>query len=343
MFWPFLSRRERLRREASAWIGRLNGPYEEEDRLEFERWYRSSPDRAEAYDRISARFAVAGRTSRPLPADAAPQEPVVPRRSRPARYALAAALACAALLAFMLLAARTPLPEAGAQQQFAAFASGEGETRRFVLADGSELLLSPGSRVEVALDATRRGLRLVRGEARFTVAHEERPFVVGAGGTEVLALGTRFVVRLASDRTTVSLIEGRVDVSYPAGAGSGRRRLARLRAGERLVVEAAPERSPAPSAVAAPAAPSPSAAEPAMLQFDDTPLGEAVEQANRHGRPPIRLGHRAIADLRVTGAFRARDTAGLAESVAAAFDLNIERGVDGTLWLRPRSESRSPR
>ena len=73
-----------------------------------------------------------------------------------------------------------------------------------------------------------------------------------------------------------------------------------------------------------------------MLQFDDTPLGQAVEQAGRHGRPHVRLADPVIADLRVTGAFRAGDTMGFAESVAAAFDLALERGPDGSLWLRPR-------
>lgn len=65
MVWPFVSRRERLRRQAARWVARLNGPFDEQDRAEFERWYRSSAEHAEAYDRVAALFNAAGRARRP--------------------------------------------------------------------------------------------------------------------------------------------------------------------------------------------------------------------------------------------------------------------------------------
>jgi transmembrane sensor len=77
-----------------------------------------------------------------------------------------------------------------------------------------------------------------------------------------------------------------------------------------------------------------------MLQFDDTPLEQALEQVNRRGQPPVRVRDPAIAALRVTGAFRAGDTAGFAESIAAAFELELERGPEGILWLRARPGAR---
>ena len=73
-----------------------------------------------------------------------------------------------------------------------------------------------------------------------------------------------------------------------------------------------------------------------MLQFDDAPLAQAVEQVNRHGEPDVRLGDPGLAGLRVTGAFRTGDTAGFAQSIANAFDLELESGSDA-LWLRRRS------
>jgi transmembrane sensor len=341
MFWPFVSRRERLRREASGWVARLNGPFDEADRAAFERWYNMSAEHAEAYDRLAALFNAAGRARRPESAGADSRLATAPGRSRPFRFALAAAVACAALLAVVLLAARTASPSTEARQQFATFSAGEGETRGLVLVDGSEVLLSPGSRLEVALGTGKRRLRLLQGEGRFTVAHEARPFVVAADSTEVMARGTRFVVRLAPDRTTVSLIEGRVDISYSSAAGGAGRRLARLQAGQQLVVEAASTRSPAARTAAAPVEPGTRAPQPAMLQFNDTPLGLAVEQVNRRGHPPVRFRDPGIAGLRVTGAFRAGDTAGFAESVGAAFDLEVERAADGSLWLRRPPDVRS--
>lgn len=332
MRWPFVSRRERLRRETSDWIARLNGLDGERHRAAFEQWYRASPDHAEAYDRLSAIFHAAGRARRPEGSGVA--APVARARFHPAGYAVAAAAACA-VLAFVLLSARTtsPLPQPG--PQIAAF-SAESESRRIVLLDGSEVRLSPGSELDVAIGRSERRLRLVKGEGRFTVSHDPRPFIVAADGTEVVARGTQFVVSLDQGRTTVSLIEGRVDVSYPQSSQRAeQRRTTSLSSGQRLVVPSAQDSSAAaPPAVQAPSRP----ARPSMLEFDDTPLAEAVQQANRHGEPPIRFRDPALADLRVTGAFRAGDTSALAESIAAAFGLEVERAADGILWLRTAAE-----
>lgn len=338
MRWPFATRRERLRREAADWIARLNGPHEAADRAEFERWCGSSPDHAAAYERLQDIFQAAGQARRPEAGVAASPARASRRPSRPFGYAFAAAAAGAALLAFFILSARTasPLPEA--VQQFAAFST-EGEVRRIALADGSEVLLSANSAVDVALGGDERRLRLTRGEARFSVAREARSFIVAAEGTEVFARGTQFIIRLGSGRTTIALIEGSVDVSYtPAGAGA--RRLTRLRPGERLVVEASAPIVPTDAATARaagrqPPPPSP----PAMLEFDETPLREAVEQVNRGGRPLIRLEDPSLASLRISGAFRRGDTEGFARSIAAAFDLELERGRDGSLRLRARARS----
>ncbi len=334
MRWPFVNRRERLRREAADWIARLNAPYDEADRAEFERWYDSSPQRAEAYERLSRLFQAAGMLVRP---ENAPDPGRATNRGRagPRRlgYALAAALA-GVLLAFLFLSARTASPLPGSRQQIAALAAGAG-SRAIVLADGSQILLSPRSAVEVELGSGERRLRLVRGEGRFSVAREARPFVVSAGGAQIVARGTEFVVRLAGGRTLVSLLEGRIDISYVAAAGDvGRRQIARLRPGQSLVVEAGG--APAAAAPAGSEAVQRPGAVPAMLQFDETPLGEAVERVNRHGSPPIRLRDPALARLRITGAYRLGDTAGFAQSVAAAFAVEVEWTPDGTIWLKAR-------
>lgn len=333
MRWPFVSRREWLRREASDWIATLNGPQGERDRAAFEQWYRASPDHAEAYDRLSAIFHAAGRARRPESSGAA--APPARARLRPVGYAVAAAAACA-VLAFVLLSARTTSPFEQSGQQVAVFST-ERESRRIVLHDGSEVLLSPASELDVAIGASERRLRLVRGEGRFSVAHDARPFVVLADGTEVVARGTLFVVRLDPGRTTVSLIEGRVDVTYPqAPQQAGQRRTTSLRPGQRLVVTPGQDSS-ATAAPAIEAQPRPS--RQAMLQFEDTSLAEAVQQVNRHGGPPIRFRDPALGTLRVTGAFRAGDASAFADSIAAAFALEVERSTDGTLWLRPRRDS----
>lgn len=327
MRWPFVGRRERLRRQASDWIARLNGAHDGRDRAAFEQWYRADPEHAATYDRLAALFAAAG-DMRVAPAAGRPPAPRASRGWRP-RYALAALAGAVglALLAFAVLDAREAVPSDSHAVQVAVFKAAESESRRIVLVDGSEVTLSPGSELDVTLDGSERRLRLLSGEGRFAVAHETRPFVVAADATEIVARGTRFVVRLGDAGTLVSLIEGRVEVTYPPSAGRAVRRVTRLTAGQRIVVPR--DRAPPP---VTPGPPEPSAS-PAMIEFDDTRLADAIEQVNRHSAEPIRLADSALAGLRVTGAFRAGDAPGFAESVAAAFGLRVERGGDGVLWL----------
>jgi transmembrane sensor len=75
-----------------------------------------------------------------------------------------------------------------------------------------------------------------------------------------------------------------------------------------------------------------------MLQFDGTPLAEAVALANRYSERQIILAGNLNA-LRVTGAFRAGDTAGLAKALAAALSLSLQQRADGNLILSRRASS----
>lgn len=111
----------------------------------------------------------------------------------------------------------------------------------------------------------------------------------------------------------------------------------RLRPGEHIVIGGAPQTvlaRPVQSRTQSELAPR---ADPTstMLQFDDTPLEQAVAEANRRSRTQITLADPSIGELRVTGAFRAGDAAGFAETLAAAFRLRLERRSDGTFILHP--------
>ena len=322
--WPFVGRRERLRRQAADWVAKLNGPCDARERAAFEQWYYASQEHAAAYDRLSAVFEAAGeiRSAR----GAEPAE-IRSTGARPVRYALATAVAAGVVvLAFVMLGARDTARPARDGVRVASVAATGGTGRRIVLVDGSEVGLSPGSELDVALGASERRLRLKRGEGRFTVAHDSRPFVVAANGTEVVARGTQFVVRLGDSGTLVSLVEGRIDVSYPPAPDRAERRVERLSAGQQVIVPALAPRSEATAGVAPPQ-------RPAMIAFDDTRLAEAISRVNRSGATQIRLADPALAGLRVSGAFRAGDGEGFAESIAAALGLVLVREKDGSLSL----------
>lgn len=325
--WPFVSRRECLRREASNWIARLNGTPDRGEREAFERWYHADADHAATYDRLSEVFAATAHIRPKSSAGTiapAPDRGVQGVRTRYAMAALAA-VGAVAILGYAVLGARETAPTAQGGVQVALFVATASESRLVSLVDGSEVLLSPGSELDVDIDRETRKLRLRRGEGRFTVSPEARPFVVAASGSEIAARGTQFVVRLLPEGLLVSLIEGRVDVTYPSSPAGVPGRVASLEAGQRLIVRAVAE----PTGTSEPAQRS---AAP-MVEFDDTRLAEAVEFVNRKADGQVRLSDPALADLRVTGAFRAGDAEGFAQGIAAALDLSIERESDGTIWL----------
>jgi transmembrane sensor len=91
-----------------------------------------------------------------------------------------------------------------------------GENRILHLEDGSIMQLNAASRAEVTFDTRVRAIRLARGEAMFKVARDPaRPFRVYAGANVIQALGTAFDVLNRPTGTTVSVLEGVVQITSP--------------------------------------------------------------------------------------------------------------------------------
>lgn len=91
-----------------------------------------------------------------------------------------------------------------------------GERRLISLADGSRVRLNTDSAIAVDYSADSRRIRLLQGEAIFTVAPDAaRPFVVAASRGEIRALGTEFVVHNNGNRGDVAVTEHSVAVRYP--------------------------------------------------------------------------------------------------------------------------------
>jgi transmembrane sensor len=308
----------RVRREAAEWVARLGGGAGERDHAAFRAWYEQDGRNAEAYDRMAAIWSASGRLN--LSAATAPRKPA---NGGLWVYAIAASILIAGALAFFL---RGMLP--GQAGPDIVYATSRGEVREFPLPDGSRVTLDTSTRIELAFTDRERRIFLRAGRARFSVAHEQRAFIVDAGGNEVVATGTVFDVSLLENRVSVALLQGTVEVRQ--GRGTAARSATRLTAGNRLVLsgQAAP--------ISLRVAPRDTSWVRQMLEFDDMPLGEVVDMANRYSNTQIRLDGEEVRALRVTGAYRAGDAAGLARGLAAAFGLQVSTDADGHLRLRMR-------
>ena len=331
-------RDEGLREEAAAWLARLRGPSTPEDHAAFEAWYDAAPEHAEAYDGVLRTWEAVG---------LAKHAPAGQARSRPrsggihrCRYAIAAVAAAIviALLAFGAYGTRLGTP---ASVRSGEFASGTGEVRTLELVDGSRITLNSASAVRAAYSASERRVELLRGRARFAVAHNEaRPFVVATPVGLVIAHGTVFDVAFDGRRASVSLIEGSVEVRPMAVAGkSAGPRL--LTPGQQVIVQ------PGEIQAATRAIGNENDRSNGMVSFEDASLDQVIAVVNRSGGARIVLADPALAKLRFTGTFDPADGEQLARLVAASFGLQLSRGEGGTLVLaqprsRPASDEKIP-
>ena len=213
---------------------------------------------------------------------------------------------------------------------------------RLTLEDGSLVELNHGGKIETDFSAEIRRVRLVRGEAHFTVTkNPSRPFVVEANGVAVRAIGTAFNVRHATEVVEVLVTEGKVQVERPA-AGVAAVTLTpvapaptALVAGERAIVDTT---APAAQPVVATVTPTEIARalswQGVRLEFAELPLAEVVTEFNLRNRQQLLVGDAATGRLRVGGSFRADNVDAFVRLLEASFGVSARRRDDGTLVLR---------
>jgi len=189
-----------------------------------------------------------------------------------------------------------------------------GEQRTLSLADGSTVVLNTNSILRVAFTESEREVRLIQGEALFTVAKNAgRPFRVRGQQAIAVAIGTSFVMRQKADQTIVTVIEGEVAVvsttaerqtqaPEPRGAKPAQisKQPTRLAAGQRATVA---EQSTQTTVVGNPAAVT--AWRTGRLIFDGEPLSEAIAEFNRYNAVQLVLAGGQLGGERISGVFRA--------------------------------------
>jgi len=332
---------ELVREQAATWIARLEGGVPSaEARAEFEAWLSADPRRELVYRRMARRFDNA-RVLRGSSAFA-PAAKRTSRRFIPGIVGAAIAATVAFVVAVPLYQSWTREPSLPPHEQSIAsrnalaqthrqqIATSGGELRSVGLADGSTVTLDGATTVMVDFTPAARTLTLLRGRARFSVAHSSRPFIVKAGSGSVVARGTLFDVSIAAGgRVDVVLIRGTIDVTPSiASHSTAPVRLSPLTDGEAIAFAA--------GELAPPATRPPTEANWAdrVDNFDNVPLAEVLDRANRRALKPIRLAEPDLGKLRVSGRFSITDPDRLANNLASLFGLRVEAHQDAVLLAR---------
>jgi transmembrane sensor len=179
-----------------------------------------------------------------------------------------------------------------------------GESRPINLEDGSRILLDTQSRVRVDFTATARDVELLEGRAHFEVAKDaRRPFRVRTESVEVVAVGTKFDVATLRGRTTVTLIEGHVNVRSLLDTPQSAPKSAAMVAGQQLGItrdgQLTDNRIVKMDNV--------TAWQRGTIVLDDVPLPDALASLNRYSMTQIVIPGSALQSRRVSGVFRAGD------------------------------------
>jgi transmembrane sensor len=207
------------------------------------------------------------------------------------------------------------------------FRTALGEQRSVLLADGSRLTLNTASTVEVRIHKSRREVYLVQGEALFEVAHDAaRPFVVRAGGAVLKDIGTLFNVDMRSNATTVTVVEGKVDVESAGHEVGGTMQPLVLGANERVVITPAGFGAPQRGVNVAASV----AWTQRQLMFEHRPLSEVAEEFNRYNKDRIEINSVELKRQEVTGVFEAKDPASFVAFLSSIPGVEIREGANGT-------------
>jgi transmembrane sensor len=310
-----------VRREAATWLARLQSGRDPDIEHKMSRWRDADPRHAEAFDRVRRSYEQAGLLRHSPGLASGGHGPALREPERRARPALAAAAAIAVLVpvgALLLRGGSLPLGGTNAMMLM----TNVGEIRQVTLADGSTVTLDTSTKVDVEIGRSRRRAHLKYGRARFRIAHSGEPFVVETASSTITAQQGVIDVEQVGRQGRVQVLAGAAEVRGSDQAQTSR---VALGAGESVTVgPGGPEQKAAVASV-------PDWTR-GMLQFDATPLADAVALANRYSEHKIFLTG-DIGPLRVTGAFRAGDATGFARALAAAFHLSLHETPDGNLLL----------
>ena len=193
---------------AGIWVSRIDRGLSELEKQELGEWLAKSPgnyrafvEMAELWDQMDAMT---------LLADLCPRPAEAPRSPGLRRWAVAATVVLAAVVASLLVLNRDSEREfrqvRTSDLTASVLVTEVGEQAAHRLSDGSTLILNTDSEARIDFTEANRFVMLERGEIHISVAHESRPLSVVVGDRVFQALGTEFNIEITDDHSIELLV-----------------------------------------------------------------------------------------------------------------------------------------
>lgn len=305
--------------QAAYWYLKLREPHVSAAEIQAALAWQDDPENRAALERVE-NFWRAWPNEVAFPASAEP-----PKRVRPRRLwrAAAAIIVVVSMSVWAMISLQAPPGTPLARE----YASSVGQIRTVWLEDGTEVVLGGATSIRASFATDIRRIVMSDGEALFLVAKDaERPFIVDVPNGSAHALGTTFNVHRGPDETTVTVLEGRVQVSPPdwrPGAS------ATLNAGTQVAVSTDGAvgliKQVNPQEVAS--------WHSGRMVFVDRTLRSVVADLNRYSNEPVTLAASDAADMRVSGNIKLDQIEAWLQALGPAFGIELVRNEHGMVLV----------
>jgi len=318
------SLKSQTRAAAAEWVARRNnGEHSAQEQRAFMAWLNASDDHRRAYAEAEALWD----RLRHLDEVAASQLAQARRqmvRHHPSRVWRRAALVAMLFLGIGVLW----MSDWHSHLNDATYVTALGQRRSIDLSDGSRIELNTNSEVAVHYSRSGREIRLLRGQAVFTVAQDhDRPFDVFAGGGRIRDISTQFEVRRWSDRVSVAVLDGEVELLLPADRPG-----VRVRRGQGTAFGRQGDLFPVQSIDINTYA----SWREGKVVFHDRPLEEVLSELARYQSGSITVGATRLAQVKVSGSFSTDNLPQALQTVAAALPARLTQTGPQAWRLDPR-------
>lgn len=343
------SSKDEIYEEASLWVSRIDRGLSSEETLHLQKWMAASQSHrrilfelAQLWDDLSVLNELKGLF--PLKTSHKGDSLSARKTLRHARWSVAAGFILMAAAALMMIDSQWFGRNDSAYELVQRVGTAIGEQKTLTLNDGSVVHLNTNSAIHIYFNDAQRKIDLIKGEAHFTVAHDEsRPFTVNAGANSVTAIGTAFNMQYTNDDVFELVVtEGRVlvqdkkatitreEIADAITHGSTSQKARLVDAGEKAnVAGTVNDRENLDDS----ALEQDLAWQQGMIVFKGEALEDALREIERYTAVDFEIQGESLKQKRVAGYFKVGDISGLLFALKNSFNIEHKRLDPMTIQL----------